>query len=76
MTMSSTQFLLFIVACIAISSPLKMRVPKPKTGNKLSIVENITCLTLTECSHSKIKAGSGDFVPRDVSTLQGSEAAN
>ena len=73
--MSSTQFLLFIVACIAISSPLKIRVPKPKTG-KDGQSKNIKCLTPTKCSHSKVKAGSRDFVPGDVSALQSSQAAD
>ena len=39
MTMSSTQFLLFMVACIAISRPLKMSVPRPNTTEEVVIAE-------------------------------------
>jgi hypothetical protein len=35
MTMSSTQFV-SMVACMAISKPMKMRVPRPKTIEKMS----------------------------------------
>ena len=75
MTMSSTQFLLFIVACIAISSPLKMRVPRPKTVKDGQPTDNLK-FQLTECPDSKVEAGPGDLVPRDVSALQGAEAAD
>ena len=38
MTMLSTQSVLFMVACIAISRPMKIRVPRPNTARKLLLI--------------------------------------
>ena len=78
MTMLSTQSVLFIVACMAISNPMKIRVPRPNTKNEqyCQVPKYYFHQTLTKSPDSEIEAGSGHLVSGDVSAAQSAQTAD
>ena len=79
MTMLSTQSVLFIVACMAISNPMKISVPRPNTKKDNNCVKEHDFSPnsqLTEGPDPEVEAGPGHFVPGDVGAAESAEAAD